>query len=339
MPAGVPHLPVLADGYARRISYVRVSLTDRCNYRCTYCMPEEGVQLVPRSDVLDFDEVARLVRILARAGVRRVRLTGGEPTVRKDLVELVARLADIGLDDLALSTNGHTLAELAEPLRRAGLARLNVSIDTLDAGKFRQITRRGDLRRVQDGIEAARAAGFRSTKTNTVGVAGWNDAELADIAAWAWERDITPRFIEWMPMSDGALFAPGGFLAAAEMRARIESAFGPLVPDDAADLPGVGPASYHRLIASPGRRVGIIGAVTERFCDTCNRVRLSATGQLHACLASDAEVDLRGALRAGRSDDEVLAIVRGAVAVKVEGHSFTRHGCGGPKKHMVAIGG
>lgn len=337
-PLRLPVLTPLADGFARRITYVRVSLTDRCNYRCTYCMPEEGVDLVPKSEVLSLEEVARLVRVLARVGVRRVRLTGGEPTVRRGLTELVAELSQIGLEDLALSTNGHYLAELAEPLRRAGLRRLNLSIDTLDPHKFRHITRRGDLARVIAGIEAARAVGFTGTKLNTVAVAGFNDHEIPTLAAWAWERDLVPRFIEWMPMSDGALFAPGGFFPAAAIRERLESAFGRLVSDDARDLPGVGPARYQR-VEGTGHRIGIISAVTEQFCDTCNRVRLSATGQLHACLASDQALDLRTPLRAGLGDDELLERVRAGVAIKVRGHNFTTQGCGGPKKHMVAIGG
>ena len=331
----------LSDGHARRVSYVRVSLTDRCNYRCTYCMPEEGVTLLPRSEVLSLEEIVRVVGVLRGAGVTRVRLTGGEPTVRQGLVELVGMLAALDLDDLAMTTNGHLLVELAGPLRRAGLRRLNVSVDTLDPDKFRRITRRGDLARVQAGIEAAHAAGFRGTKLNVVAVAGFNDDEVPALAAWSWERDLVPRFIEWMPMSDGALFTAtgsGGFVAAADIRLRLESAFGPLVDDDGAGLPGVGPARYQR-VAGTEHRVGIISAVTERFCATCNRVRLGAAGALHSCLGHDGELDLRTPLRAGASDEELLALVRGAVAVKVEGHGFTREGCGGPRRHMVAIGG
>ncbi|MSP62575.1 MAG: GTP 3',8-cyclase MoaA [Myxococcales bacterium] len=329
----------LADAFARRVSYLRVSITDRCNYRCTYCMPEEGVALVPRPEVLTLEEVARIVGLLARVGVRRVRLTGGEPTVRHGLIDLIERLHALDLDDLALSTNGHTLAEIAPLLRRAGLTRLNVSVDSLDPEKFKQITRRGDFARVQAGVEAARDAGFRATKINAVALAGWNDDELPAIAAWAWERDAIPRFIEWMPMGGGSLFAPGGFLPAAQIRARLAAVFGPLLPDDGAGLPGVGPARYLRLASDETRRVGVISAVTEPFCDTCNRVRLSSTGQLHTCLARDETIDLRAPLRGGLSDEEILACVREGVAGKAEGHAFQPTGCGGPKKHMVSIGG
>jgi len=332
----VTHLPVI-DSLARRVTYLRVSLTDRCNYRCTYCMPEEGVALSPKSEVLTLEEIARVVGVLARAGVRRVRLTGGEPTVRHGLTDLIARLAALGLDDLAMTTNGRTLAESAVDFRRAGLRRLNVSLDTLDAAKFHAITRRGDLARVTDGIEAARAAGFTGTKLNVVALAGFNDREIPSLAAWAWAHDCVPRFIEWMPMSDGALFAPGGFLAAAAIRDRLAAAFGPLASDDGATIAGVGPARYLRT--STGERVGIISAVSEPFCETCNRVRLSATGQLHACLARDETVDLRTPLRDGAGDDSLLATVRLGVAQKPDGHRFTATGCGGPRKHMVAIGG
>jgi GTP 3',8-cyclase len=330
---------VLTDCFARTVSYLRVSLTDRCNYRCLYCMPEAGVDLVPKSDVLTFEEIERLVRVMMRFGVRRVRLTGGEPTVRKDLVALVERLAALGLDDLAMTTNGERLVELAAPLRRAGLSRLNVSIDTLDAAKFRAITRRGDLERVLAGVETARAVGFVGTKLNAVVMGGVNDDDVPALCAWAWERAIAPRFIEFMPMSDGALASNGSFVAAAAIRARIEAAFGPLEDDDARGIPGVGPARYQRLAGNPSHVVGIISAVTEPFCATCNRVRLTATGQLHTCLALDDDSDLRTPLRDGASDEELARKVLLAVSAKKEGHSFTTCGTGGPRKHMVAIGG
>jgi cyclic pyranopterin phosphate synthase len=329
-------LPVLSDSFARRVSYLRVSVTDRCNYRCLYCMPEEGVAVSPKTDVLTFEEIERLVRVMMRLGVRRVRLTGGEPTVRKDIVELVARLGALGLDDLALTTNGERLFELARSLKLAGLQRLNISIDTLDPQKFAAITRRGHLDRVLAGVEMATAVGFGGTKINTVVMGGVNDDELPALCAFAWARQMVPRFIEAMPMSDGALFVPGGFVSAAEIRARLEAELGPLIDDAATGIAGVGPARYQR---AGGGQVGIISAVTEPFCDTCNRVRLSATGQLHTCLAVDDDTDLRGPLRAGASDNELAQKVLLAVSAKKEGHTFTACGSGGPRKHMVAIGG
>ena len=334
-------LPLLNDAYQRRVTYLRVSLTDRCNYRCQYCMPEEGVQLVPRSDVLSFEEIERLVRVMMPFGVRRVRLTGGEPTVRKDLVALVSRLAALGLDDLAMTTNGERLVELAPALKHAGLSRLNVSVDTLDAPKFRAITRRGNLENVLAGIEMAREVGFASIKLNAVVMGGVNDEDIVPLCRYAWERDLIPRFIESMPMSDGALFVPGEFFAAQKIRERITAAFGPLASDEGNGIAGVGPARYQRVGDGPfaGRRVGIISAVTEPFCATCNRVRLTATGNLHTCLAIDDDTDLRTPLRAGASDEELARKVLTAVSAKKEGHSFSTCGSGGPRKHMVAIGG
>ena len=331
-------LPVLSDRRERRIDYLRISLTDRCNYRCTYCMPESGVELQPRDRVLTFEEIERLVRVFAGMGVRRLRLTGGEPTVRKGVVDLVARLAAVpGIDEVVMTTNGHLLPDLAAPLRAAGLAEVNVSIDTLDPDRFRALTRRGDLARVVAGIDAALAAGL-TVKLNAVAMRGANEEELADLCRFGWDRGATPRFIEHMPMSDGALYAPGRHLGAAEIRDRIAAALGAEVGPDGPEsgLPR-GPARYFRAV--PGGRFGIISAMSEHFCDTCNRVRLTSTGELHACLAYDDAVDLRVLLRGGASDEEVAAAVRCAAAVKRDGHDFQLGGAGAPRKHMVAIGG
>jgi cyclic pyranopterin phosphate synthase len=336
-------LPVLGsapleDRFSRRVTYLRVSLTDRCNYRCTYCMPEHGVELRPREDVLSFEEIERLVGVFATLGVRRVRLTGGEPTVRKGVEDLVARLTRVpGIDQVVMTTNGHRLAELAVPLAQAGLAQLNVSVDSLDAERFHAITRRGDLARVLAGIEAARAAGIGSIKLNVVALRGFNDDELGAICVHAWERGLTPRFIEWMPMSSGELYAPGQLLPAAEIRARVEAHVGePLVPDAAPGATNVGPSRYWRTSRGV---LGIISAMSEHFCDTCNRVRLSAVGELHTCLAHDDAVDLRTILRSGGVDREVERAIRMSLGVKRAGHEFTRAGGGGPRKSMVSIGG
>ncbi len=342
----------LADGLARRISYLRISLTDRCNYRCTYCMPDSGVDTLPRGDILSFEEIEAIVTALTQVGVRRVRLTGGEPTVRKDLLELVQRLGRLGLEDLSLSTNGERLVELARPLRQAGLTRLNVSLDTLDAERFHRVTRRGNLAAVLAGLDAARAAGFAHTKLNTVAMRGFNDDELAALCRYAFARDFIPRFIELMPMADGALFYPGTFLPAAAIRATLRRELGELIelePTAGPTPPGVGPARYAGVqLDGKVHRVGLISAVTEPFCDTCNRIRLSATGQLHACLAYDDAIDLRTLLRAARPPSGLLdpeatahliAAARAGLQQKRLGHEFTPSGCGGPKKHMVSIGG
>jgi cyclic pyranopterin phosphate synthase len=330
-------LPVLADRFSRRIEYLRVSLTDRCNYRCTYCMPAEGVELAPRASVLTFEEIERVVRVFAGLGVKRVRLTGGEPTARKSMLDLVGRLARVpGITEVVITTNGHLLPELAAPLRAAGMAEVNVSIDTLDPDRFRALTRRGDLDRVVAGIDAALAAGLR-VKLNTVALLGVNQDELADLCRFGWERGATPRFIEHMPMSSGALYRAGSHLGAAEIRQRISHALGAEVL--AEPNPGGrprGPARYFRVGTE---RFGIISAMSEHFCDTCNRVRLTATGDLHACLAFDDATPLRDLLRGGAGDDELAAAIAAAVGAKREGHEFQIGGGGAPTKHMIAIGG
>lgn len=365
--AGADSLAPLADGLQRPISYLRISLTDRCNYRCTYCMPEGGVDILPRAEILSFEEIESIVAALTQVGVRRVRLTGGEPTVRKDLLQLVQRLSQLGLTDLSLSTNGERLAELAAPLKEAGLTRLNVSLDSLSAARFGEVTRRGNLDAVLAGLAAARRAGFRNTKLNTVAMRGFNDDELGALCRYAFTNDFIPRFIELMPMAQGSLFYPGTFLPAAEIRAILRRELGELGEPDMTDgaPPGVGPARYTGVrFAGKVHRVGIISAVTEPFCDTCNRIRLSATGQLHACLAYDDAIDLRAILRgplpvprSGSADDGAMepagaeasaaawrtarlcAAARAGLQQKRLGHEFTPSGCGGPKKHMVSIGG
>jgi GTP 3',8-cyclase len=334
----------IIDRFARRVEYLRISLTDRCNYRCTYCMPEEGVDLLPRDQVLSFEELELLVGVFARLGVRRIRLTGGEPTVRKNMVELVGRLSAVdGIEEVVMTTNGHLLPDLAPSLRAAGMAEVNVSLDTLDADRFRAITRRGDLARVLAGIDAALAAGMK-VKLNAVVLGGFNDSaeELTGLCRFGWERGAVPRFIEHMPMSDGALYEVGRHVPAAAIRARIGQVMG---EDVVADRPGdrpVGPARYFQL-ASSGRRFGIISAMSEHFCDTCNRLRLTSTGELHACLAWDDAHNLREILRAGLSLGETERALRAAIAAAVagkrEGHEFQIGGRGGPTKHMVAIGG
>lgn len=301
-------------------------------------MPEslaDQLQYHPRAALLTFEEIERLVGIFAGLGVRKVRLTGGEPTVRHGIVELVRRVAAVaGVEQVVMTTNGHILAELAFDLAAAGLFGVNVSVDTLDPDRFRRVTGRGDLSRVLGGIDAARAVGMR-VKTNAVAIVGVNDRDLAALCEDAWTRGAVPRFIEHMPMSDGALYSTAQGISAAAIRQAIESELGELVPvgptrDDA------GPARYWALKRDAARVVGIISAMTEHFCDDCNRLRLTAAGDLHACLGYDDATPLRDLLRAGASDDDIVAAIAGAVTGKRAGHAF---GSAPPEKHMVGIGG
>lgn len=346
-PLAGEHAGPLVDPQERRVRYLRISLTDRCNYRCTYCMPEEGVERVRRDELLTLEEVVAVAQAFAGWGVERVRLTGGEPTIRRGLVELVASLSQIPLAsgagrlEVVLTTNGARLAELAAPLRAAGLAGLTVSLDSLDPARFAAITRRGVLSDVLAGLDAAQAVGFGSIKLNTVAVRGFNDDELGALAVWAWRRGFIPRFIELMPMAGGRLYAPGELLSAVDIRARVASAAGAALAADAGDgVRGLGPATYWRVAAGPhvGRRLGVIAPMTENFCAACNRLRISATGQLHNCLARDETGDLRSALRSG-DPGALAARVRAILGHKKSGHEFNPSGRGGPNKAMISIGG
>jgi cyclic pyranopterin phosphate synthase len=336
---------LLVDRNSREVRYLRVSLTDRCNYRCTYCMPAGEVAYGPRSELLSLEEVEAVCAAFVRWGIRRIRLTGGEPTLRRGLVELVAALSRLegtaGPVEIVMTTNGERLAELAAPLRAAGLSGLTVSLDSLRADRFAAITRRGDLGRVLAGIEAARTAGFAPIKVNTVAVRGFNDDELADLARFAWHRGMVPRFIEVMPMAGGELFVPGELMSAAHIRDAVATGIGSvLASDDGAGVRGAGPATYVRVATGEhsGARLGTIGAMTENFCSTCNRLRLSATGQLHGCLARDDAGDIRGALRNGGST-ALEHVVGRVLGTKLEGHGFHLDGTGGPSKTMLSIGG
>ena len=333
-PNGAEGAP-LVDNFARRIRYLRISVTDRCNYRCAYCMPEtlgREISFHAKSALLTFEELEQIVAVFARLGVRKLRLTGGEPTVRHGIVELVGRLAAVpGIEQVVMTTNGHLLSELAAPLAAAGLQAVNVSIDTLDPARFQEVTGRGDLARVLAGVDAARAAGLR-VATNAVALAGINDTELVALCEDAWRRGATPRFIEHMPMSDGALYDQAKGISAATIRRTLEAALGPLVPAEATR--DAGPARYWAF--GDGRRVGIISAMTEHFCDDCNRLRLTATGELHACLGHDDAINLRDLLRAGAGEDDLVRAIGAGVSGKRAGHAF---GEAPPSKHMIGIGG
>jgi len=296
---------------------------------------EDRMSFQPKSALLSFEELEQIATVFAGLGVRKIRLTGGEPTVRHGIVDLVRRMAAVpGIEQVVMTTNGHLLADLAQPLRAAGLSAINVSVDTLDADRFKTLTGRGELSRVLAGIDAAVAAGLR-VKTNAVALAGINDGELVALCEDAWRRGATPRFIEHMPMSDGALYEATRGLSAAVIRRTVEGELGPLIAAD--DRPrDAGPARYWALAEDPSRQLGIISAMTEHFCDDCNRLRLTATGELHACLGHDDAVSLRDVLRGGGSQDDLVRAIGAAVTGKRAGHVFEDKA---PSKHMIGIGG
>ncbi|MGO0121994.1 GTP 3',8-cyclase MoaA [Desulfothermobacter acidiphilus] len=296
------------------VSYLRVSVTDRCNLRCRYCLPPAGVKPVAHEEVLRFEEIARVVRAAIRVGVRKVRLTGGEPLVRKHLSRLVAKLAELDLvDDLSLTTNGIFLAEQAKELKVAGLHRVNVSLDTLDSERYRFITRGGELARVWEGIELALELGLEPVKLNVVVIKGFNEDELVKLASLSLERPLHVRFIELMPFGPARAWFREAFLSAAAVRAQLEKHFGPLL--EVKKLRGAGPACYHRIPGAQGT-VGFIAGMSGHICFSCNRLRLSATGMLHPCLFGKGEVDLKGPLRAGAGEEELVRLLAQAIALK-----------------------
>lgn len=337
----------LTDRFGRTVTYLRVSITDRCNFRCVYCMPAEGIPHARREELLSYEELREVVQVFASEGVRRVRLTGGEPLVRAEVPKLVAMLDGVdGIDEVALTTNAFLLDKHAEALAEAGLNSINISIDTLDAERFRRITRVGTLERVVRGIEAARAAGIESIKLNAVIVGGFNDDEMIDLVDFAVERDLIMRFIEFMPIGDDTVWGDGEgeCVPAARMREVVGQRW-ELEPEQ--KKYGAGPARYWRLhgpgTPPEGHPFGIIAAVTECFCAACNRVRLTAQGGLRACLADDQEVDLRAPLRTIADPDErrraVEERIRLALYGKKEKHAFDIDGDGVTAKSMTAIGG
>lgn len=308
-----PGVPRARPGTARPPRSVRVSVTDRCDFACTYCRPSHGDGYAEGR--LSDDEWGTMFDALRRAGVRRVRLTGGEPLVHPRIVAIVEQLAAAGFDDVALTTNASQLERLAEPLRRAGLHRINVSLDTLDPDRFRAITRGGELDRVLAGIDAAIAAGLAPIKLNTVVLRGVNDDELEPILLWAWERRMIPRFLEVMPIAEGAKLVADRLVTVAEMRRRLAHR---LAPDEPVADPGLGPARYVRARHDGALRAGFISGTSDTYCDTCDRLRVSSTGELRPCLATDDGVSAADAARAGDAETIVGRIAE-AWALKPDG--------------------
>jgi cyclic pyranopterin phosphate synthase len=331
-----PAIPRLADAFHRPITYLRISVTDRCNLRCVYCMPEAGLPWIAKSAILSFEEIARIVRAAAQIGVRSIRLTGGEPLLRHGLERLVAMIAATpGIDDIALSTNGLLLAEQAQTLRDAGLTRVNVSLDTLRADRFAAIARRPGLERVLAGIDAAFAAGLGPIKLNCVVMRGQNDDEVEAFAELTRTRAVAVRFIEVMPVEENVAAHRSEYVSATEILDRIR-AIAALQPVDGP--PGNGPARYHAFDGAPGT-IGVISPLSHDYCDTCNRVRLSADGRLKLCLFGDHFIDLRTPVREGASDDDLIAIFRGSMYVKPERHHLDVGQTASAMRALSEIGG
>ena len=330
----------LVDPFGRIVKDLRISITDRCNFRCTYCMPAEGMQWVPRNDLLSFEEIERISRVcVEHFGFTGIRLTGGEPTVRAHLPVLVERLAKLTVPstgqaiDLAMTTNGATFGLMAHELRAAGLRRVNISIDSLHADRFQQLTRRNELHRVLDGIAAAQAAGFDPVKLNVVLMRGINDDEVIDFARFGRDHKVGVRFIEFMPLDADHGWTNEQVVTQDEIVARINEVF----PIEAVER-GNAPAERFRYLDGAGD-IGVIPSVTKPFCGTCDRVRLTAEGQFRTCLSSVDEFDLRAIMRSGGTDDELAAEIARAVGTKWAGHAINQVHFIRPARSMSQIGG
>jgi cyclic pyranopterin phosphate synthase len=330
-------VPPLIDSYGRIHSNLRISVTDRCNIRCFYCMPETDVRFVERREILDFEEIERFARIAAGLGVNKIRVTGGEPLVRRDLPVLIRNLHAIpGIQDLALTTNGVLLDELAGPLYDAGLRRINVHLDTLDRDRFCRITRRDDLGRVLKGIETAKRTGFGPIKLNAVAVKNLVEPDVVPLARYARENGFEVRYIEFMPLDAQRLWDRSKVLLAGQIIEMLEREIGPLevIPD--ADPRA--PALEYRFADGIGR-VGFIASVSRPFCLNCNRLRLTADGKLRYCLFAIEEADVKALIRSGASDGQIADLVRANIAAKWEGHEINSARFVAPPRPMYSIGG
>jgi cyclic pyranopterin phosphate synthase len=333
-PPGCGAGPSLVDGFGRRMKYLRVSATDRCNFRCTYCRP--AVEKFKRHDeLLTFEEIEKIVRLMAGLGLSKLRLTGGEPLVRKGIIDLVAMLAAVpGIEDMAMTTNGVFLDKYAVGLKDAGLKRINVSLDTLKSERFERLTRGGDINKVFAGLDASAGAGLLPIKLNAVLMKGFNDDEVADLIDFASERGFTMRFIECMPMRDGMEWKDN-FISVDDILARPDVA--ERVDVTKAPKRSNAPSIYLPLRSGTGD-VGFITPMSRRFCEDCNRLRLTADGRLRACLPSDKDLDLKAAFNAGGAPDELEAMIRRAVLLKPEAGEYN-YNESGHGRDMVEIGG
>lgn len=328
-------METIQDRYSRVIDYMRISVTDRCNLRCTYCMPAEGIQPLAHKDILRYEEIIRIVAVAAKLGVKKIRITGGEPLIRKNLSFLIASIHDIeGIEDISLTTNGSLLRKHARELAAAGLNRINVSLDSLNPDRYREITRGGDIDVVFEGIYEAQEAGLSPIKLNMVPVRGCNDDEIEAFAQLTMKTPYHVRFIEFMPMGGSELWGRDKYISTEEIRKRVE-AVAPLSP---VKLRRSGPARYYRFENAPGV-IGFISPITHHFCNSCNRLRLTSEGKLRPCLFSETEIDLKSAIRAGASDEEIERLLRLSVEIKPKGHEINHEKSFDHLKPMSRIGG
>ena len=328
--------PQLIDGMGRTIVNLRISVTDRCNFRCTYCMPADNVEFMDRSNLLSFEEIQRVAQIVSRMGINRLRLTGGEPLMRKNLPSLIKMLNEVdGIDDIAMTTNAYFLKDQAQSLKDAGLKRLNVSLDALDPDKFRDVNRRDCLQSVLDGLDAARKVGFKSIKINAVAVRNFSETEIMSLIEMGRSDGFEIRFIEFMPLDSDKVWERDKVLFGHEIVDMIKENY-ELVPID--NSLEIGPASEYNFADGKGK-IGIITAVSNPFCDHCNRIRMTADGKLRTCLFSTEETNLKELIRSGATDKTIIETIKQAVLVKEPGHKINLDDFERPTRAMHAIGG
>ena len=327
---------MLLDPYRRKINYLRISVTDRCNLRCRYCMPEEGISLISHKDILTYEEILRIVRVFAKEGISKIRLTGGEPLVRKGIIDFISSLSQIEeIKDLSLTTNGILLKELAQDLKQAGLIRVNISLDSLRKERFYQITRKDDFERVWAGIEETLRVGLSPIKINMVAIKGLNDDEIESFAQLTLRLPLTVRYIEYMPSGNGEEWKESDLLTIPQIKNRLEHV-APLIPVSSNQWDG--PALRFRFEGALGE-IGLIGPVSSHFCSDCNRLRLTADGKIRTCLFSDEEVDVKELLRNGGTDQDLNERLRVALRSKPERHYINTHQFKKCQRNMSAIGG
>lgn len=311
-------MSLITDNYNRVIDYMRISVTDRCNLRCIYCMPSEGIRTIKHSDILSYEEIIRIVRIAADSGVSKIRITGGEPLMRKNLLYLISSISQIyGIEDLSLTTNGLLLRQYAGQLAFAGLKRVNISLDSLDPDRYREITRGGDIGMVLAGIEEAERVGLLPIKINMVPVRGFNDSEIENFARMSIITPYHIRFIEFMPIGAKEFWSKDRYIPTDEIKQRVSS-IAPLMP---VRLKKSGPANYFKFENAKGV-IGFISPISNHFCHSCNRLRLTAEGKIRPCLFSETEIDIKSAIRCNAADDEIARLLKLAVEMKPLGHNM-----------------